>query len=149
MPLNNPAFRAGGTINTSRFVTIDTTAGKDFQAVQSNGATSLPIGISQDGSKRVPGVNSLTAADTEIAAEAGDAIQIYGLGDVCLLDVGTAANISAGAELTADSDGKAVAATAGQYVGAIALENASKSTSTIGNLVRVQVVHYQKANAGA
>lgn len=147
--LVNPAFRAGGTINTSRFVKIDTTAGKDFQAVQASAASSPLVGVSQDGSKRVPGINALTAADVEIAAEAGDPIQIYGLGDVCLLDVSTAANISAGAELTADSDGKAVAATAGQYVGAIALENASKSTSTIGNLVRVQVVNYQKANAGA
>lgn len=147
--LVNPAFRAGGTINTSRFVKIDTTAGKDFQAVQASAASDGLIGVSQDGSKRVPGVNSLTAGDVEIAAEAGDAIQIYGLGDVCLLDVGTAANISAGAELTADSDGKAVAATAGQYVGAIALENASKSTSSVGNLVRVQVVRYQKANPSA
>ena len=141
--LVNPAFRAGGTIQTSRFVKVDGTAGKDFQAVQCANGTSPVIGISQDGSKRVPGVNSLTAADTLIAAEAGDAVQIYGHGDVCLLTVGTAADLTAGTLLMPDANGAAIAATATNYAGAISLETAAKSTGSVTNLVRVQVVGYK------
>jgi len=74
--LVNPAFRAGGTIQTSRFVKVDSTAGKDFQAVQS-------------------------------------------------------------------ANGAAIAATSTNYAGAISLETAAKSTSTVTNLVRVQVVGYK------
>lgn len=141
--LVNPAFRAGGTIQTSRFVKIDGASGKDFQALQAASGSAPLVGISQDGSKRVPGVNSLTTADTLIAAEAGDPVQIYGLGDVCLLTVGTAADLTAGALLMPDANGAAIAATATNYAGAIALENASKSTASVTNLVRVQVVGYK------
>lgn len=142
MPLNNPAFRAGGTINASRFVVIDgsTATGTDFVITQAV-AASAPIGISQDGSKRVPGVNSLTAADALIAAEAGDAIQVYGVGDVCNLQVGTAADLTAGTFLAPDANGAAIAAASTKYIGAVALEAASKSVSGgVTNLVRVQVM---------
>ncbi len=142
MPLNNPAFRAGGTINASRFVVIDgsTATGADFVITQAV-AASAPIGISQDGSKRVPGVNSLTASDALIAAEAGDAIQVYGVGDICNLQVGTAADLTAGAFLAPDANGAAIAAASTKYIGAVALEGASKSVSGgVTNLVRVQVM---------
>lgn len=142
MPLNNPAFRAGGTINASRFVVIDgsTATGADFVITQAV-AASAPIGIAQDGSKRVPGVNSLTASDALIAAEAGDPIQVYGVGDICNLQVGTAADLTAGAFLAPDANGAAIAAVATKYIGAVALEGAAKSVSGgVTNLVRVQVM---------
>lgn len=136
MPLNNPAFRAGGTIYPSRFVVIS--SGADFTVTQAV-AASQPFGISQDGSKLAPGVQALTASDL-YAAQSGDPIQVYGIGDVCLLEVGTAADITAGTRLSPDADGKGIANATGKWVGAIALEGASKSTASVFNLVTVQVL---------
>jgi hypothetical protein len=144
MALNNPAFRAGGKIYPSRFVTIDATTsyGTDFVVTQA-GASAAPIGVSQDGSRLTPGVQALTASDL-YAADGGQPIQIYGLSDVCLLEVGTAANITAGQLLAPDANGAGILAATGKYAGAIALENAAKSTASQTNLVRVQVLPASK-----
>lgn len=143
MPLNNPAFRAGGNILTNRFVSVDrsTGTGTDFVVTQSV-AASMPIGVSQDGSKRSPGVQSTTIADSLIAAEAGDPIQVYGLGDVCNITVGEAADLNAGTLLSPDANGCAIAAASGKWQCAIALEDASKSpnTSTAGTVGGVTFV---------
>ena len=136
MPLNNPAFRAGDKIAPSTFVTISGTG--DHVALQGKAtSTEHIIGISQDGSKLAP----IPGFDTSYAADAGDPIQIYGLGDVCLLAVGTAADIKAGELLGPDANGAGIKSAAGKNVGAIALEAASKTTDTKApNLVRVQVL---------
>lgn len=143
MPNTTPAFRAGGNILCNRFVSIDrsTPTGTDFVVTQSV-AASRPIGVSQDGSKRSPGVQSVTIADSLIAAEAGDPISIYGLGDVCNITVGEAAAINAGTLLAPDAQGCAIAAASTKWWCAIALEDApaSPSTSTAGTVGGVSFV---------
>lgn len=143
MPNTSPAFRAGGNILCNRFVAIDrsTGTGTDFVVTQAV-AASRPIGVSQDGSKRSPGVQSTTIADSLIAAEAGDPIQVYGLGDVCNLTVGEAAAINAGTLLSPDANGCAIAAASTKWYAAIALEDApaSPATSTAGTVGGVSFV---------
>ena len=85
MSLNNPAWIANGTIQPSRFVKIDTTAGKVKNVLQAAAATDKLIGISQDGSRDAPGT---TGAATD-AARAGHTLHVFGLGDTCLLELGT------------------------------------------------------------
>lgn len=138
MPLNNPALVAGEKIAPATFVTISAAAGKDHVALQGKAtSTELIIGISQDGSKLAP----LPGFDTSFAAEAGDPIQIYGPGDVCLVKVGGAADLTAGVLVGPDADGAAIKSAAGKNVGAITLESASKTTNTAQpNLVRVLVL---------
>lgn len=136
MPLNNPALRAGDKIAPSTFVVMSDAA--DFTVLQGKTAsTGHIIGISQDGSKLTP----LPGFDTSYAAEAGDPVQIYGMGDVCLLAVGTAADIKAGELLGPDAAGAGIKSATGKAVGAIALESATKTTDAKApNLVRVQVL---------
>ena len=137
MGLNNPAYRAGGKIYPSKFVALST--GADYTVTQAN-ASSMPLGISQDGSKLTPGVQALTAADL-YAADTGDPVQVYGIGDVCLLEVGQAADLTAGVLVSPDANGAAVLTTTGKWVGAITLEAASKSVNGgVTNLVTVQVL---------
>jgi hypothetical protein len=130
MAFNNaPVFRAGGTIAPMRFVAIDATA--DHQVVQA-GATGKPIGISQVGMKRTPG---LAGSDTNIAAEAGDAIAVFTLGDDVPLVAGAA--VVRGNMLKPDADGKGIpTAVAADNAGAVALESAGAADV----IIRVQIL---------
>jgi hypothetical protein len=69
-----------------------------------------------------------------------DPIQVYGLGDVCLIEVGTAADLTAGMRLSPDANGAAIVTASTKWAGAIALENASKSTGSVTNYVLAQVI---------
>ena len=124
---SSPNFLANGAISTSVFVEVD--ASSNNRCIQAT-AGAFCIGISQEGSQLapIPGASSLaaTAADQEI--------QVYGLGEVCLLNA-TSAGWTAGDRLKADSSGFGVTASASDYFGAVALE----TLSGIG-LGRVQVV---------
>jgi hypothetical protein len=72
--------------------------------------------------KRAPG---LPGSDTTIAAEANDPLQIFSLGDVCLLTAGSG-GWTAGDYLKSDSSGRGITASStGDLVGAIALQAAS------------------------
>ena len=215
MPLVNPAFRASGSINPSRFVAPASTS--DFSVMSAgvalvcntntstsvtsvpantipNGAmvsgsgvpagayvvsgggtstltlsaattTSLtgttltfigkPIGIAQDGSKFPQTADGWGSGASTVAAEDGDQLTIFGLGEVCLLEVDNsgapaAPAIAAGDWLVSDANGKGVKfntnGTGGLgdnipvHVGAIALEAPGSSTNS--NLIRVQVVNF-------
>lgn len=128
----SPALRSGGNITTSSFVKVSTAA--EHTALQC-GDNEAPIGVSQIGTKYPQGLAGLS---NTYAAEAGDEIQLFGLGDICRIRAG-AGGFTKGAWLKSDSSGDAVlAATTGttlQWVGAIALEDASQ-----GELGRVQIV---------
>ena len=128
----SPPLLAGGDITTSSFVKLSTAA--DFTALQA-GANEQTIGISQVGPKDPPGVSGSSA----LAASDGLHVQIFGLGDICLLRAGTGGWTRA-QNLKADSSGDGVpVATTGttiQYAGAVALESAAA-----GEYGLVQVVN--------
>lgn len=132
MPERNqsPLLIAGGNITTHSFVKLSTAA--DHTALQAD-ANEQVIGISQVGTVDPPGV---TGSGT-YAAIAGGHLQIFGLGDICLLRLGSG-GCTRGDNLKSDSSGNGVtAATTGttvQNIGAVALESGSES-----ELVQVQI----------
>lgn len=135
-----PPLEAGGDIGVSVFVKLSTSAGHTCLAA---GANEQIIGISQVGPKEPPGLEGATA----LAAEAGDNIQIFGLGDVCLLKAGSG-GWTAGDNLKASTAGVGVpAATTGttvQNIGAVALTDAAENE--VG-LVQIQIMKTRPALA--
>ena len=131
MPQTPPNLIAGGTIRPSRFVRIDATAAK---TCREGSATCQVIGISQTGTNYPPlsDIYSTTNAATN-----GQYVQLFGDGDVCLLEAGD--SITTGDRLKSDSVGSGVTilttGTTNQNVGAVALEDASAA----GELILVQV----------
>lgn len=118
--LNYPSFSAGGTIPPRRVVIHSTTADNTVLASGANGAG---IGISKRSMKRPPG---LPGSDTDIAAEAGEGVEVITHG-VALAEAGGA--ITRGSLLESDANGRVVAYTAGAGRNIIgwALESASGS----------------------
>lgn len=123
-------FKAGGTIEVSTFVVIS--GNSTVSQVTSAGGT-LPIGISQAGG-RTPPIPDVTTSPVE-AAQVGEQLQVFALGEECLVTAG--ATFSAGALLMSDADGKAIGASANKYHGAIALE----ASGAEDELVLVQVLN--------
>jgi hypothetical protein len=95
-----PAFIAGGTIAPSRGVKISTAADK---TVLQGGANELAFGIAQPGQKGAPGV---TGSDSDVAAAAGDQIEVIGPGRVAKLRMAGA--VTRGNKVQLDADGKGV-----------------------------------------
>ena len=119
MSFNNaPSYIAKGTIAPCSFVKVYTTAGvANDNAVVQAGAGDKCVGISQQGMKRMPG---LPGSDTTIAAESGDTLRVYGLGDDCLLQLG--GTVTRGDFLKSDASGYGVTGSSGDECGAEALE---------------------------
>jgi hypothetical protein len=117
--LNGPKFRANGTIAPAVFVKIDVTA--DNMVVQATAGSKIS-GVSQEGMRRTPG---LPGSDNTIAAVAGDEIDVFAPGEVCMLTAGAA--VVRGDYLKSDANGLAVPTTTGgtAFYGAEALESAS------------------------
>ncbi len=133
-----PSWTAGGTIAPCRFVVPDPTA--DEQIIQCSVGGQPTIGVMQEGQKGTPG---LTGSDAAVAAESTDrGFKVHAPGDLCLIEGG--GNFNPGAELMTDTSGKAVVATTGYYVGAIALQ-AGQS----GKKIKCMVVRYQKSGVGS
>lgn len=116
------AMRANGTIRVGRFIKIDTS---DNNSVLEADANEQVFGVSGMGGREAP-IPSATADPPE-AAQAGDNIEIHTLGTSTLLQIGSG-GCTAGDYLKSDADGKgvAVAGSAIENVGAIALETASE-----------------------
>lgn len=118
-------FKAGGTIRVARFVKLT----GDNQ-VEECDANEKAIGISDIGG-RTPPIPDVTTDPPE-AAQSGEQVAVHvpfwrtGADDV-QLTIGSG-GCSAGTELKSDADGKgvAVASSAGQWVGAIAVRSASE-----------------------
>ena len=137
MPVGSPGleFIANGTIQPSRFVKLDTTAGKNFYVIQAAAAgDTTVIGISQPGSYDPPGT---TGAATD-AARQGLPLMVYTLGDVCLLKAGTG-GWTAGDFLVTDANGAGVTVT---LSGTSALFYSAKAleTTSANELGRVQIM---------
>jgi len=132
MPLNNPSYVAGEDLAPARFVKRSTS--ENNAVVYADDGTALIVGITRNGTREAP-IPSVTET---LAAADGEPVMVHGLGDRCEVELG--ANVTTdGAELMATTDGKAITATAGNYVGAIAERNGSS-----GDTIWVQVVAYQK-----
>lgn len=123
---------ANGNISPCRFVTQDTSnVGKVTQAT----AGQQVYGISQEGTRRVPGDIGL---DDGFCAIAGENLNIYGppAKDVLLKLGGT---VTIGDRLKSDGSGQGVSTTTpADEVGAIALQS-----GVSGDLVRVQCVNFK------
>lgn len=116
---------AAGDIYPHRFVAIYASADNKYQQCT---AGAMPAGVSQRGTRRMPYEGY---ADTK-AAIAGGSIQVFGVGETCILELG--GTVSPGDLLKSDSDGKAVTASAGDKYGALAGQG-----GTSGKLVEVIV----------
>ena len=123
----SPQLQAGGTINPSRFVKLDTT--HDNQGLQA-GAGDRTIGISGVGTDDPPGITGSAGAH----AVDGENIELFGIGDICLLQAGSGGYIR-GDLLKSDASGQGQTSTTSVWVGAIALESAVS-----GEFGRVQVI---------
>ena len=131
MPLNNPSYIAGEDLAPARFV-LRSTAADNTVLYADDGAAYL-AGITFNGTREAP----IPSVSTALAAAEGEPIRVHGLGDRCEVVLGetiTAANLL----LTASTDGVAVAASAGDFVGAVA-ERAAAS----GEKVWCQVVAFE------
>jgi hypothetical protein len=122
--MTSPNFKASGTIAISTFVKV---SGSNTCALA--GAGDYPIGIAQEWANTAP----ITNAGTN-AAVSGDAVKVYGLGEICFLQSSTA-GWTAGDLLKPDASGNGVGASSNDIYGAVALETISGSA-----LGRVQVV---------
>ena len=122
-------YRARGTIRVSRFVNV---SGNSTVAEATTG-DALPIGISQAGG-RTPPIPDVTT-DPVQSAQSGENVQVFTIGEECLLRGG--ATFAAGALLMSDADGDGIGATSGKYHGAVALE----ACGGAGELVLVQVLN--------
>lgn len=121
MPATPPNYVAVGQIRPSRFVTL-----VDDFAVEEADANEIICGIAMEGTRTAPISDVVT---TNIAAESGDSLQVYGDGEECLLECGD--TVVAGNRLKSDADGKGVPmATTGttiQHYGAQALQDGAAS----------------------
>jgi len=124
-------WTANGDIRPSRFVKIDatlTTPNQGNRCLECD-AGETPIGVSQKGTRYTP----LTGLDNGFAASAGQGLQVYGLGQVAPLELG--GTVAPGDYLKSDADGKGVAASVGEYYGAVA-----PMAGISGQIMDVQVV---------
>ena len=115
-----PKVKANGTISPSVFVVVDPTA--DDAVLQASATTSVILGISQEGMRDAPG---LTGSDNTIAARQGDPIQIFGIGDNCLLVAGTGGYTRGDLLMAEANTGRGITRTSGKPYGAIALQSAA------------------------
>lgn len=123
-------MRANGTIYPSRFVAID--ASDNNSVLQAN-AGQRTFGISSEGGREAP----IPSVTTVVSAQAGDDLQVYSMGQTCLLELGAAC--LAGYRLKPDSNAKGVPISGGsgtlEFFGAEALEAGSA-----GDFVKVLVL---------
>lgn len=133
MPLNQ-GFVAGGTVPPYHFVKASTSADMTVLVCGNNEKS---IGISQEGTHDHDGTS---------AADSGDPVTVYGLGEVALVEAGT--TIVRGDFLRSNAAGEAIPIdTSGsntQNVGARALQSGAD-----GDLVRVQVIQFAEVPSSA
>lgn len=130
MPLNNMSYVAGEDLEPCRFVKRDTS--QDNAVVYADDGAAALVGITFNGTRAAP----LPSSSETLTAADGESVRVFGPGDRAEVELGetiTAANLN----LTATTDGKAVAASSGDFVGAIA-ERAASS----GEKVWCQVVQF-------
>ena len=108
------SYFANGDIYPSRFVKLDPADGKVVQCL----AGDLPIGISQEGTRRSPYLETLGRA-----AAVGEQLAVYTLGERALLQVNAAVTPETRLKADANGMGIAVASPSVDAYGGIALFN--------------------------
>ena len=122
-------FEAATTVRPSRFVKMSVT--HDSKVDEANAADVALLGISAEWNQDAP-IPSETTGD---AAASGEHVRVYGMGDICLIDLGSG-GCTVGQYLKPDADGKGIVATvATDFIGALALEGGAENDK-----VRVQVM---------
>ena len=121
---NTPSFVAGGTIAPGRAVKISTAA--DNTVLQGAAATDPCFGIAKRSMRDAPG---LTGSDNAVAANAGEACEVYGPGSVAPAIAGAA--ITRGARVSSDANGKVITAVSTSWILGWALESAAGDGSEI------------------
>lgn len=117
---------AGGDISPARFVYVSAA----FTVSQCTAITQTPIGVATEATKDPPGLTGASA----LAAEAGDQISVWPIGQMCKVSAGAA--FSAGALLSTAADGQAITATGtGTVVAAIAFEAATAADQLVDILI--------------
>ncbi len=127
MPSTPPQLVARGNIKPSRFVMLDTA--NDHSGLQATANAEI-AGVAQEGSNQAP-LSDLVM--TTYAAQAGESFRLFGDGDECLIEAGSA--IVRGDRLKADSDGRGVpiasSGTTLQNIGAVAQASAAAAGEKI------------------
>ena len=121
-------YVANGNIKPNRFVKMDTSVTPP-RIIQASAATDDIIGVSQIGTHNPP----ISALNDGYAATAGMNCKVWIGPDRGQVEAGAAFN--SGAELTADSQGRAVAASTGNKVGGYARGTATAA----GQLIEMQM----------
>lgn len=125
----SPALIAGESLYPSRFAKLSTSADNTALAA---GAGERTIGITGVGGK-----DGREDASNDYHAQAGDPVELFGLGDICLLQAGSG-GWTRGDRLKPDALARGVTTTVTtEWVGAEALESAAAL-----EYGRVQVVRY-------
>jgi hypothetical protein len=104
-----PRFTSSGNINPSRFVVIS-----GDNTVAQAGAGARTIGICQEGQKKPP----LPGETNVYAAEQYDPIEVFGIGQEVLLELG--GTVTANDPIKPDANGKGVQASGTDLYGAVA-----------------------------
>lgn len=132
MPLNNPSYVAGEDLAPARFVKRSTS--EDNTVVYADDGTAVIVGVTQNGTREAP----IPSVSETLHAQDGEDVRVHGLGDRCEVTLGeniTAANLN----LTASTDGVAVAASAGDFVAFIAERAASSGEKVWGQVVAFEL----------
>lgn len=123
------SFRASGNILPCRFVKVS-----GAKTVAQAGDNEEIIGVAFEGTQKPPLADLVSTA---YAAETGQSVAVYSVGEICLVEAGGA--VSAGGLVRSDSQGRAVAVettgtTIRNYAG-VALEAATAAGQKIQILV--------------
>ena len=133
-----------GSVAPSTFVSFltGTTVSGDviagYRVSQTVGSGTPICGVVQEGTRYAPDDENNSAGLSGYAGQYpgvngfGDPIKVYGIGDICLLTLGTA--VTPQQYLTANASGQGIPATGSANYGAIAQEG-----GVAGDLIRVQV----------
>ncbi len=127
--MSSPGFVAGGNINPYRFVVFG--SGANNTVIQATGTSAIIAGISSPS----PEVAPIPGAAT-YAATSGNPIQVFGVTEMCELEIASGTTVTAGQRLTSDAAGMGTNATSGQQYGAIAL----RGNVAAGGFITVQVL---------
>lgn len=120
-------YTAGANVNPCRFV-IQTAAGV---VTEPAGATDNCIGISQEATRSVP----YSGLSSTVAAAAGEPLNVYKVGETCLLEVSAAVAINARLRATGAADGRGVTGAAAERAFAVALRAAAGAGEKIPVLI--------------
>lgn len=130
MPLNNPAYVAGEDLAPCRIVKRDTAIANGV--IYSDDGTAVLVGVTFNGTREAP----IPSVSEKLAAKEGEPIRVYGPGDRAEVELGGTVDLS-NLNLTATTDGKAVAANAGDFIIAIAERAGASGEKVWANIVQV------------